>query len=67
MPGIEKYDLLKSIKRSQKLKDIPVITIASQKREFDRIRAKLLGAIGYITKLFSAEGLVKIVDKVLAN
>lgn len=67
MPGIEGYELLRLIKRSSKLKNIPVIMLTSQTREFDRIRAKLLGAVGYITKPFSTRGLVKIVGKVLAS
>lgn len=64
MPGIGGYDLLKIIKSSAKLKNIPVIMLTSQTREFDRIRAKLLGAEGYVTKPFSAESLVTVVDRV---
>lgn len=67
MPGIGGYELLKIIKSSPKLKNIPAIMLTSQTREFDRIRAKLLGAEAYITKPFSHEGLVTVVDRVLTK
>ena len=44
MPGMGGYELLKLIKNTDKLKDIPVIMLTSRTRKFDRIRAKLLGA-----------------------
>ncbi len=67
MPGLEGYNLLQLIKRSRKLKDIPVIMLTSQTQPFDRVRAKLLGATGYITKPFTARDLIVQVQETLAN
>lgn len=67
MPGIEGYELLDLIKRSNKLNKIPVVMLTSQKRKLDRLRAKILGASAYITKPFSAEELITVVDRVLSK
>lgn len=67
MPGMGGYKLLKLIKNTDKLKDIPVIMLTSRTRKFDRIRAKLLGAVGYITKPFRDETLITMLDLVILS
>ena len=67
MPNIGGYKLLKLIKSSTKLQDVPVIMLTSQNRESDKIKAKTLGAVAYITKPFSCNNLIAIVNRVLLS
>jgi len=65
MPNVGGYKLLKLIKNSTKLKDIPVIMLTSQNKEFDKMKAKTLGAVAYVTKPFSCNHLIETVNQVL--
>jgi len=67
MPGVEGHNILQLIKRSRKLKDIPVIMLTAEKDPFEQVKSRLLGAVGYITKPFSAEELITKVEETLAN
>jgi len=67
MPDVEGHKLLELIKRSTKLKNIPVIVLSSRNTESDRFLAHSLGAIDYITKPFSCDHLVTVVEQVISN
>ncbi|MGF1487246.1 MAG: response regulator [Prochloraceae cyanobacterium] len=67
MPNVGGYKLLKLIKNSTKLKDIPVIMLTSQNKEFDKMKAKTLGAVAYVTKPFSCNHLIETVNQVLSS
>ncbi len=67
MPGVEGHNILQLIKRSRKLKDIPVIMLTAEKDPFEQVKSRLLGAVGYITKPFSAEELITKVEETLAR
>ncbi len=53
MPGIDGYSLLEKIKKTDELRDIPVIFITSKTEDADQIHGFALGAIDYVTKPFN--------------
>jgi len=65
MPNLEGYKLLELLKKSSKLKNIPVIMLTSQKSESAQLKAEKLGAIAYITKPFSCNYLIKKVNGIM--
>ncbi len=52
MPGIDGYEVCKTIKRNSRLREIPIIFISALNDTFDKVRAFELGAVDYITKPF---------------
>lgn len=67
MPNLEGYKLLELLKKSSKLKDIPVIMLTSQNSRSAQLKAKQLGAVAYITKPFSCSSLIKQVNAIIYN
>ncbi len=55
MPVIGGYELCGQIRRVSDLKDIPLIILTSSDTMLDRVRGKLVGANGYLTKPVPAE------------
>jgi len=53
MPGMDGYEVCRSIKSDQTSRNIPVIFITAKSEEEDETRGFELGAIDYITKPFS--------------
>jgi len=52
MPGIDGYEVCKSLKEIEKTKDIPVVFISAMSEVMDDARGFDLGAVDYITKPF---------------
>jgi twitching motility two-component system response regulator PilG len=50
MPEIDGYELSSMLRRSQKLKDVPIVMLTSRDGIIDRLRAQLVGAVDYLTK-----------------
>ena len=55
MPGMDGFELCKSIKKDENLKDIPVIFISVLDEAMDKVKAFSSGAVDYITKPFQME------------
>lgn len=58
MPGMDGYEACKSLKGSNKTKDIPVIFITGRAEEEDIVKGFECGAVDYITLPFSREELL---------
>lgn len=64
LPGMDGIELLKKIRESAILKDIPVIMTTAKGQEYDRIKGLDLGADDYIVKPFSMMEMVSRVKAV---
>jgi len=67
VPYLDGLQILKKIKKIDKLKDIPVIMLTSKSQEKDVLIGLELGAQDYITKPFSPAELILRVNKVLRS
>ena len=65
MPGMDGYETLSILKKSQELKHIPVIMLTSRDKLFDKIKGKMSGSEEYLTKPFDPDDLVAKVSKYL--
>ena len=65
MPGMDGYETLSILKKSQELKHIPVIMLTSRDKLFDKIKGKMSGSDEYLTKPFDPDDLVAKVGKYL--
>jgi Response regulators consisting of a CheY-like receiver domain and a winged-helix DNA-binding domain len=64
MPGIDGFEVLRQIKRTEILKRIPVIILTSSKEEGDRALTYDIGANSYLLKPVSFDGFVSVVKKI---
>ncbi len=55
MPDMDGYEVCRSIKTNEKLKEIPVIFISALAETFDKVKAFSVGGVDYITKPFQVE------------
>lgn len=65
IPGINGMEILKRIRASELLKNIPVILATAKSQEYDKIKGLNLGADDYIAKPFSMMEMVSRVKAVL--
>ena len=65
LPGISGIDLLRRMKASSELCDIPVVMATAKDTEYDKITGLDLGADYYLTKPFGVMELVSCVKAVL--
>jgi twitching motility two-component system response regulator PilG len=63
MPEIDGYELCKMLRRSRKLKDVPVIMLTGREGLIDRLRAQLVGANHYLTKPCDPNHLIDLVKR----
>jgi two-component system, chemotaxis family, response regulator PixG len=63
MPNLDGYELCALLRRHPRFKHIPIVMVTGNTGFFDRAKAKLAGASGYLTKPFSQAELLKIVFK----
>lgn len=62
MPGMNGYQVCKSLKESNKTKDIPIIFLSSGDEIQEKIQAFAIGGIDYITKPFEVAEVLARVD-----
>lgn len=65
MPGRNGYEVLRSLRRSDNTKGIPVLVISSKGEPTDIEWGKRQGANGYLTKPYTPEALKKAVQDLL--
>ena len=65
LPGIDGTDLLRCMRASAELRDIPVVMATAKGTEYDKIQGLDLGADYYLTKPFGVMELVSCVKAVL--
>jgi two-component system, chemotaxis family, response regulator PixG len=63
MPISNGYEVCEQIRKTPRLKDIPVIILTGKDGWVDRMRAKLVGADGFLTKPVSSQIVLKILEK----
>lgn len=66
MDGIDGYELCRIIRNNSMFKKIPIIMVTGNKGLIDKVKARLVGASGYLTKPFTRAELLKIVFMHLA-
>jgi CheY-like chemotaxis protein len=64
LPGIDGFDVLRSIKSTPILKRLPVIILTSSKEEGDRALSYDIGANSYLVKPVSFDGFLEVVKKI---
>jgi two-component system, chemotaxis family, chemotaxis protein CheY len=64
MPGMEGIDLLKHIRKSEKLKNLPVLMVTAEAKREQIVEAAQAGVNGYIVKPFTAGTLKEKLDKI---
>lgn len=65
MPRMDGYQVCKMIRGNEQTKDVPVVMISGKDGFFDKVRGKMAGTTGYITKPFGPETLMKTVETYL--
>jgi twitching motility two-component system response regulator PilG len=61
MEGIDGYELCRIIRNNSMFKETPIVMVTGSKGIVDKVRAKFVGASGYLTKPFTRADLLKIV------
>lgn len=67
MPQMDGYQVCKLIRGSEKTKDVPVVMISGKDGFFDKVRGRIAGATGYITKPFGPETLMKTIESYIVR
>ena len=67
MPRMDGYQVCKLIRSNDATKDVPVIMISGNDGFFDKVRGRMAGTSGYITKPFGPETLMKAVESYLKS
>jgi two-component system, chemotaxis family, response regulator PixG len=67
MPISNGYEVCEQIRKTPRLKDIPVIILTGKDGWVDRMRAKIVGADGFLTKPVNSQVLLKIIEKHTSN
>lgn len=65
MPRMDGYQVCKVIRSKDVTKDVPVVMISGKDGFFDKVRGRMAGSTGYITKPFGPETLMKAVETYL--
>jgi CheY-like chemotaxis protein len=65
MPRMDGYQVCKLIRNNESTKDVPVVMISGKDGFFDKVRGRMAGTSGYITKPFGPETLMKTVEAYL--
>lgn len=63
LPGINGFDVLRSVRADGELKDMPVIVLTAKGQAADRQAAEAIGATAFITKPFSNAEIVQRVSE----
>lgn len=62
MPHMDGYQLCKLIKGNGATKEIPIVMLSGKDGFFDKVRGRMAGAVGYITKPFEPTALIEAVE-----
>jgi CheY-like chemotaxis protein len=62
MPRMDGYQVCKMIRGDDAMKDTPIVMISGKDGFFDKVRGRMAGTTGYITKPFGPETLMKMVE-----
>jgi len=62
MPGIDGYEVCRHIRSRAESANLPVVMISGKDGFFDKMRGRMAGSTGYITKPFGPETLMKSIE-----
>ncbi len=62
MPMIDGYELCRLLRKNPSFKKTPIVMVTGHTGFIDRARASLVGSSDYLTKPFTKEGLLKVVN-----
>ena len=62
MPRMDGYQVCKLIRSDELTKDVPIVMISGKDGFFDKVRGRIAGTTGYITKPFGPETLMKMLE-----
>lgn len=65
MPRMDGYQVCKLIRAKEETANVPVVMISGKDGFFDKVRGRMAGTSGYITKPFGPETLMRAVDSYL--
>ena len=67
MPGMDGFELTRELRRRTELKQMKIIVLSAKTYDFDRRRAKELGADGYIIKPFQRDTLLQSIIEIVSD
>lgn len=67
MPRLDGYQTCTLLKSNPEYRDIPIVMLSSKDGLFDQARGQLAGANEYMTKPFSRDDLLKVVESYAAQ
>lgn len=65
MPRMDGYEVCRQIRSDPAARDLPVVMISGKDGFFDKVRGRMAGTTGYITKPFGPETLMKALETYL--
>jgi CheY-like chemotaxis protein len=65
MPRMDGYEVCKQIRANPAAHDLPVVMISGRDGFFDKVRGRMAGSTGYVTKPFGPETLMKALETYL--
>lgn len=65
MPRMDGYEVCKQIRSNPLAKNLPVVMISGKDGFFDKVRGRMAGSTGYVTKPFGPETLMKALETYL--
>ena len=63
MPDIDGLDFCRIMRKVPQFRDLPIVMVTARDGFFDKMKGQIAGANGYITKPFTPEELVEVVNK----
>ena len=67
MPRMDGYEVCRQIRANPASKDVPVVMISGKDGFFDKVRGRMAGTTGYVTKPFGPETLMKALETYLVQ
>jgi len=67
MPRLDGYQTCAIIKSNPQYREMPVVMLSSKDGVFDKARGRMVGAAHYLTKPFTKEQLLEVVQRYVAN
>jgi phosphoribosyl 1,2-cyclic phosphodiesterase len=67
MPEMDGFELTRELRRRPELRDMKIIVLSSKAYDFDRRRAKELGADGYVAKPFELEVVLDAINEIISS
>ena len=65
MPRMDGYEVCKQIRANPAARDLPIVMISGKDGFFDKVRGRMAGSTGYVTKPFGPETLMKALETYL--